>query len=119
MSIFEASTINVVAWLLALAFIAAGIGNAAGGAAIQARFRRWGYPVWWNFVTAALELFDAVLIVFPQTRIFGLALGAVVMIAATGTVLWRREYKHVLPCIAFMALVGVEVALFVPHLINP
>jgi len=46
MSIFEASTINVVAWLLALAFIAAGIGNAAGGAAIQARFRRWGYPVW-------------------------------------------------------------------------
>ena len=48
-----------------------------------------------------------------------MALGAVVMIAATGAVLWRREYKHVLPCIAFMALVGVEVALFVPHLINP
>ena len=44
-------------------------------------------------MTAALEVFDAALIVFPETRSFGLALGAVVMIAATGTVIWRREYK--------------------------
>ena len=109
---------NVVAWLLALAFIGAGIGNAAGGAAIQAQFQRWGYPAWWNFVTAALEIFDAVLIVLPETRIFGLALGAALVIAATGTVLWRREYKHVLPCVAFIALVGIEVALFVPHVVN-
>ena len=48
MSLFEASTINVVAWLLALAFIAAGMGNTAGCAAIQVRLQRWGYPAWWN-----------------------------------------------------------------------
>jgi hypothetical protein len=118
MPIFQISTINVAAWLLALAFTGAGIGNAAGGAAIQAQFQRWGYPAWWNFVAAALELFDAALIVFPETRIFGLALGAVVMIAATGTVLWRREYKHLLPCVVFIALIGIEVALFVQHLLN-
>ena len=102
---------NVVAWLLALAFIGAGIGNAAGGAAIQAQFQRWGYPAWWNFVTAAVEVLDAVLIVFPETRILGLALGAVVMIAATGTVIWRREYKHLLPCAVFTVLIGINLAL--------
>jgi hypothetical protein len=115
MSIFQVSTMNVVAWLLAVAFMSAGIGNAAGGAAIQAQFQRWGYPAWWNFVTAALEVFDAALIVFPETRIFGLALGAVVMIAATGTVIWRREFKHLLPCLVFVALVGINIALVAEH----
>jgi len=70
MSIFHISVVNVVAWILALAFTGAGIGNAAGGAAIQAQFQRWGYPAWWNFMTAALELLDAVLIVFVPRRGF-------------------------------------------------
>jgi hypothetical protein len=62
-------------------------------------------------VTAALEVPDAVLIVLPETRLFGLALGAVVMIAATATVIWRREYKHLPPCVVFIALVGINLAL--------
>ena len=118
MSIFQLSSINIVAWLLALAFTGAGIGNAAGGAAIQAQFQRWGYPGWWNFATAAMEIFDAALIVFPQTRLFGLALGSVVMIAATGTVIWRREYKHLLPCMLFIALIGIEAALLAHHVLS-
>jgi hypothetical protein len=115
MSIFHVSVVNVVAWLLALAFTGAGIGNAAGGAAIQAQFQRWGYPAWWNFMTAALELLDAVLIVFPETRIFGLALGAMVMIAATATVIRRREYKHLPPCVVFVVLIGINLALLAVH----
>ena len=115
MSIFHISVVNVVAWILALAFTGAGIGNAAGGAAIQAQFQRWGYPAWWNFMTAALELLDAVLIVFPETRIFGLALGAMVMIAATATVIRRREYKHLPPCVVFVVLIGINLALLAVH----
>ena len=115
MSIFHISVVNVVAWILALAFTGAGIGNAAGGAAIQAQFQRWGYPAWWNFMTAALELLDAVLIVFPATRIFGLALGAMVMIAATATVIGRREYKHLPPCVVFVVLIGINLALLAVH----
>ena len=111
MSIFHISIVNVAAWLLALAFTGAGIGNVAGGAAVHAQFQRWGYPAWWNFVTAALEVLDAVLIVLPETRLFGLALGAVVMIAATATVIWRREYKHLPPCVVFIALIGINLAL--------
>ena len=115
MSILHVSTVNAAAWLLALAFTGAGIGNAVGGAAIQAQFKRWGYPAWWNFVTSALEVLDAVLIVLPETRIFGLVLGAVVMIAATATIISRREYKHLPPCMVFLALIGINVALLAAH----
>jgi hypothetical protein len=52
-----------MAWLLALALAGAGIFNAIGGAAVQAQFQRWGYPAWWNFITAALEMLSAALIV--------------------------------------------------------
>jgi hypothetical protein len=66
-------------------------------------------------VTAALEVLDAVLIVLPETRLFGLALGAVVMIAATATVIWRHEYKHLPPCVVFFALIGINLALVTVH----
>jgi hypothetical protein len=102
---------DAVAWLLALAFAGAGVFNAIGGAAVQAQFQRWGYPAWWNLVTAALEGLSAALIVFPETRIWGLSLGAMVLIAAIATVAWRREYRHLPPGLALAALTGVELAL--------
>jgi hypothetical protein len=77
---------SAIAWLLAFAFTGAGIFNAMGGAVVQAQFLRWGYPAWWNFITAALETLSAALIVLPETRIWGLALGAMVLIAAVSTV---------------------------------
>ena len=104
-----------MAWLLAVALAGAGLFNAIGGAAVQAEFIRWGYPAWWNFVTAALEMLSAALIVLPETRIWGLALGAMVLIAAIATVTWRREYKHLPPSVALVALVGIELALVVVH----
>jgi hypothetical protein len=115
MSILQIPAVCVVAWLLAIAVTGAGIANAIGGATVQAQFQRWGYPAWWSFVTAALEVLDAVLIGLPETRIWGLALGAVVMIAALATVIWRREYKRLPPGVVFAALIGVEFALVVAH----
>ena len=106
---------SAMAWLLAVAFAGAGIFNAIGGAAVQAEFMRWGYPAWWNLVTAALEILSAGLIVLPETRIWGLALGAMVLIAAIATVTWRREYMHLPPGVALVALVGIELALVVVH----
>lgn len=114
MSILQISIVNVIAWLLAIAFTGAGIANAMGGAAVQAQFQRWGYPAWWNFFTAAVEVIAAALIVLPTTRILGLSLGAVVMIAAVATVIWRREYKHLPPGAVFSALIAIELALMAP-----
>ena len=115
MTIFQIPLANAMAWLLALAFAGAGLFNAMGGAAAQAEFIRWGYPAWWNFVTAALEILGAALIVVPETRIWGLALGAMVLIAAIATVAWRQDYMHLPPGVALIALIGIELALVVKH----
>jgi hypothetical protein len=111
MPILQIPIASVIAWLLALAFTGAGLFNAMGGAVVQAQFRRWGYPAWWNFMTAALELLSAALTVVPETRIWGLALGAMVLIAAIATLTWRREYEHLPPGVALAALTGIELAL--------
>ena len=115
MTILGIQVASAMAWLLAVALAGAGIFNAIGGAAVQAEFIRWGYPAWWNLVTAALEMLGAALILFPETRIWGLALAAMVLIAAIATVTWRREYMHLPPGVALAALVGIELALVVVH----
>ena len=111
MSILQIPIASAIAWLLAFAFTGAGIFNAMGGAVVQAQFLRWGYPAWWNFITAALETLSAALIVLPETRIWGLALGAMVLVAAIATLTWRREYEHLPPGVALAALTGIELAL--------
>ena len=115
MSIRQFPIATALAWLLALAFTGAGLFNAMGGAVAQAQFLRWGYPAWWNFVTAALEALSAALIVVSRARIWGLALGAMVLIAAMATVTWRGEYEHLPPAVALAALIGIELALMVAH----
>jgi hypothetical protein len=102
-----------MAWLLAVALAGAGLFNAVGGEAVKAEFVRWGYPAWWNLVTAAIEGLGAVLIVVPGTRMWGLALGAMVMITALATIIWCREYKHLAPAVALAALIGIELMLVV------
>ena len=115
MTILQIPVASAMAWLLSLAFAGAGLFNAIGGAAVQAGFIRWGYPAWWNLITAALEMLGAVLIVVPKTRIWGLALGAMVLSAAIATVTSRREYMHLPPAVALAALIGIELALVVVH----
>jgi len=60
-----------------------------------------------ELITAALETLSAALIVLPETRIWGLALGAMVLIAAVSTVTWHREYEHFPPGVALAALTGI------------
>jgi hypothetical protein len=63
---------------------------------VQAQFLRWGYPAWWNFITAALETLSAALIVLPETRIWG--------ISARGNGVDRRGfYRHLAPGIRAFA----------------
>ena len=115
MTILQIPVADVMAWLLASAFAGAGVFNASGGAAVQAGFIRWGYPAWWNFVTAAVELLGAGLIILPETRILGLALEAMVLIAAIATVMRHRDYKHLPPAVALAALLGIELGLLIAH----
>ena len=111
MTIFGISAATVLAWLLAVAFLGAGIVNAVGSGAIKDDFVRWGYPRWWNLVTGGLEVFVAALIAMPAARVAGLALGAAICVAAVGTVVRFKEYGRVAPGVLLIALAALDLAL--------
>ena len=111
MTIFGIPTATLLAWLLALAFLGAGIVNAAGSAAIKDDFVRWGYPRWWNLVTGGLEALVAAFIAIPAARVAGLALGAAICVAAVATVVWRKDYGHVAPGVVLTVLSALDLTL--------
>ncbi len=113
MTLFGISAATLLAWLLALAFLGAGIVNAAGSAAIKDDFVRWGYPRWWNVVTGGLEVLVAALIALPSARAAGLVLGAAICLAAVATVFRFKDYGHVPPSVALTALSALDLALLV------
>ncbi len=101
---------GIVVWLPVVAFLGAGLFNAIGTRATQDDFARWGYPRWWCRVTGGLEILDAILIALPGSRSLGVALGAVIIVAAILTVLRRREFSHAAPLGVFAALLVLAVA---------
>jgi uncharacterized membrane protein YphA (DoxX/SURF4 family) len=111
MTLFGMSAATLLAWLLALAFLGAGVVNAAGSAKIKDDFMRWGYPRWWNVVTGGLEVLVAALIAIPVTRMAGLGLGAAICVAAVVTVLRSKDYGHVAPGVVLTALSALNLAL--------
>lgn len=98
---------TVSIWPLAAGLFGAGLFNAIGTPATQADFVRWGYPRWWGRLTGALEMVTAVLIAVPESREVGLILGAAIIVAAILTVLRHREFPHLVPLGAFVALLAL------------
>ena len=96
-------------WLLVAALFSAGLFNAIGTRATRESFVRWGYPSWWHRVTGGLEMLSAILIAFPLGRAAGLALGAIIIVVASLTVLRHREYVHLAPLGMFLALIALAV----------
>jgi membrane-bound metal-dependent hydrolase YbcI (DUF457 family) len=91
---FAITIANLLAWGVALFFMVGGIGNGIAPPAIRADYQRWGYPGWFHYVTAIIELATAALLVFPEVRLVGAGLGATVMAAALLTVIRHREFSH-------------------------
>ena len=107
MTLFGILAATLLAWLLAFAFLGAGVVNAAGSAAIKDGFVRWGYPCWWKLVTGGLEVLAATLVAMPAARVAGLVLGAAICVAA---VIWYKDYGHVAPGIVLTALSAPDLA---------
>jgi len=97
----------VATWLAAAAFFIGGAVNASGAKSIRNDFKRYGFPSWWCWITAALEFATACLLLFPATFFIGVALGACVMIAAIAAVLRARRFRHIPPPAAFLMLLVV------------
>ena len=60
--------------LLAVAFVTAGGSKLAGAEMHVQSFARWGYPIWFMYVTGLVEVVAAILRVVPATRFYGAAL---------------------------------------------
>ncbi len=104
--IFTGATMleNVLVWLAAAAFLVGGIVNMSGHQKIRAGFVQLGFPSWWCWVTAALELLTAVLLVTAGVRYIGVALGACIMLAAIAAIVRIRNYRELPPPVVFLLL---------------
>jgi hypothetical protein len=98
---------TVSIWLLVAGFFGAGVFNAISTPATQSDFARWGYPRWWGRLTGGLEIVSAALIALPASRVAGLALGAIIIAAGILTVLRHRDYSHLAPLGAFVAVIAL------------
>ena len=94
-------------WLLVAGFFGAGLFNAIGAPVTRSDFARWGYPRWWSRFTGGLEMLSAVLIALPGSRVIGPGLRTLIIAAAVLTVLRHREFRHLAPLGAFVALIAL------------
>ncbi|MFD2439942.1 DoxX family protein [Paracoccus kondratievae] len=91
------------------------LGNLFLSAENEAAYARWGYPGWFHYLTAALELSAALLILYSPSRIYGAALGACVMAAAALTTLGHGEYAHGVAPLVVLAVALILLALSWPQ----
>jgi hypothetical protein len=98
---------TVLVWLSAAAFLVGAVVNASGNRKIRASFGRLGFPFWWCWVTAALELLTAALLVTAGARYIGVALGACIMLAAIAAILRIRNYRELPPPLVFLLLLAL------------
>lgn len=94
---------HIPAWLLAAFFAFGAYNNAFASALTLQSYESWGYPSFFNYVTAALELTTAILLVLPRYRIPGSALGALVMIGAIGTLVMNGAAAHAVTAVVVLA----------------
>jgi uncharacterized membrane protein YphA (DoxX/SURF4 family) len=97
------SVTAIAIWLVVGAFLGAGILNCIGTQKTKSEFAKWGYPPAWNLVTGGLEITAAALVAYPPGRLFGLALAAIIMIAAAVALLRHRQYPDLVPVCIFIS----------------
>jgi len=85
---------TTLAWLLAAFFLFGAYGNAFISEENAAAYTAWGYPDWFHYITAILELAAALLLIRAGSRPYGAGLGAMVMAAASLTTLLNADYDH-------------------------
>jgi len=95
---------TVLVWLSAAAFLVGATINMSGHSKIRAGFVQLGFPFWWCWVTGALELLTAVLLVIAGSRYLGVALGTCIMLAAIAAVVRIRNYRELTPPMLFLLL---------------
>ena len=101
---------NAAIWAqysLTAVYFMGGVVNLIGPKPVRDLFVAWGYPRWFSYVTGALELLTACLLLYPSTVMFGVVLGALIMIAALATLATNRAWNHSPGAILMLILTAV------------
>jgi hypothetical protein len=100
-----------IAWLIAGVFTASALVHLAAPGFVRRAYEHWGFPPKFYRVTAAAELVAAAFLANPITRIWGVALAALIMFVAIVKLLDSRQYAYTVPSIlVLVALVPASLA---------
>jgi hypothetical protein len=94
---------TILLWVLIVAFGAIGLIHLSGIKAIRDSYTGWGYPERFYLVTGFAEVVTAVLLAIPTTRVWGIALGATICIAAIVTLLRHKQWTHLVGPVLLLA----------------
>lgn len=97
---------NVATLLAAAAFFVGGVINMSAARPVREEFVRYGFPWWWCWVTATLEIVTAILLVLRPTFAIGVVLGTCIMLAAIFAVVRARDFRHIPPPAVFLLLLS-------------
>ncbi|HEX3504604.1 MAG TPA: DoxX family protein [Xanthobacteraceae bacterium] len=101
------SWIQILTWAVAAFFVLGFVINTFATKLVKPEYRRWGYPDWFHLVSGGLELVVALLLLTAATRLFGVALGCSIMLAAIATVVYHREYRRAVPPLIVFVLLSI------------
>ena len=79
---WKGNAVTVLAVLVGLAFIAAGAMKLAGDEEAAKRFQDFNYPLWFMYLTGAIEAGSGIAIMTPMLRFWGASLLICTMIGA-------------------------------------
>jgi putative oxidoreductase len=82
---------HILSGLVGALFLFAGGMKLTAPAEMVANFVQWGFPSWFIYVTGAIEVVGAALLITPRLRAFGAALLATTMVGAVGT---HAQHAH-------------------------
>ena len=92
-----------VAWAVASVFTVFGAVNVIAPRPLREAYARWNYPRGFRWVSATLELLAAGFLSMPETRVWGVALAAMILFVAIVTLLSRKQYLYAASGMVLMA----------------
>lgn len=101
---------NIAAISLASLFAFAAVLHLAAPRALRNGYRRWQFAPGFYYVAGIAQLFAAVFLAVPQTRIWGGILAAAIFFVAVTSLLNHRKYLYALPAILAMLAIAPAVA---------
>jgi uncharacterized membrane protein YphA (DoxX/SURF4 family) len=98
---------HLLAGIVALVLLMAGVSKLAGAPEQVAGFEAWGFPPGFVTLVGALEVLGAILLVVPRSRLVGAAIVLPVMLGAVATHVLHDDAVHAPPAAVLAVFTGL------------